>query len=94
MSSLKLDISIEDLLEVKEMKKIKSELKFCIPCMEEHEVDIVEMAETEIFKDEEVSFDAIYQYCPIEDELIETEEMIRANNLAMKEAYRELKQKL
>ncbi len=71
------------------MKKIKSELKFCIYCMEEHEVDIVEMADTEIFKDEEVTFNGIYQYCPIEDELLETEEMMRANSLAMKDAYRE-----
>lgn len=71
------------------MKKIRSELKFCIYCMEEHEVDIVEMADTEIFKEEEVSFDAIYQYCPIEDELLETEEMMRINSLAMKDAYRE-----
>lgn len=56
--------------------------------MEEHEVDIVEMADAEIFKDEEVSFNAIYQYCPIEDELLETEEMMRVNILAMKDAYR------
>lgn len=71
------------------MKKIKSELKFCIHCMEEHEVDIVEVAETEIFKGRKVKFKAIYQYCPIEDELLETEEMMRVNSLAMKKAYRE-----
>lgn len=71
------------------MKKIKSELKFCIHCMEEHEVDIVKIKDSEIFKDEEVNFDAIYQYCPMEDELLETEEMMRINSLAMKDAYRE-----
>ena len=62
--------------------------------MEEHEVDIVEIIDTEIFKDEEIDFKAIYEYCPIGDKLIETEEMIRSNSLAMKDAYRELKQKL
>lgn len=70
------------------MKKIRSELRFCIHCMEEHEVDIVEMTDTEIFKDEEVTFNGIYQHCTIEDELVQTEEMMRANNLALKDAYR------
>lgn len=59
--------------------------------MEEHEVDTVEIIETEIFKEEEVSFKAIYEYCPIGDELLEKEEMIRSNSLAMKDAYREKK---
>ena len=71
------------------MKKINSELKFCIQCMEEHEVDIVEVADAETYKGEEVSFNAIYQYCSAEDGLLVTEEMIRANDLAMKDAYRE-----
>lgn len=70
------------------MKKIKSEKKLCLICMEEHEVDIVEIIDTEIFKGEEVDFKAIYEYCPIGDELLETEEMIRSNSLAMKDAYR------
>lgn len=76
-------------IEVNKMKKIKSEKKLCMICMEEHEVDIVEMIDTEIFKDEEVTFKATYEYCSIGDELLETEEMIRANSLAMKDAYRE-----
>ena len=80
--------------EVKEMKKIRSELTFCICCMEEHQVDIVEMIDTEIFKEEEVIFKATYKYCSIADELVETEEMIRANSLAMKDAYREKMQLL
>ena len=57
--------------------------------MEEHEVDIVEVADAEIYKGVEVSFNAIYQYCSAEDGFLETEEMIRANALAMKDAYRE-----
>ena len=51
-------------------------------------MEIVEMRDSEIFKGEEVVFNAIYQYCPIEDELLETEEMMRSNNLAMKNTYR------
>lgn len=71
------------------MNKIKNEKKLCLICMEEHEVDTMEIMETEIFKDEEVSFTAIYEYCLNADEYLETEEMIKANNLAMKDAYRE-----
>lgn len=57
--------------------------------MEEHEVDIVEVIDEEIFKGEDVSFHAIYEYCVSADEYLETEEMIKANSLAMKDAYRE-----
>ena len=70
------------------MKKIKSEKRLCLICMEEHEVDIVEIIDTEVFKDKKVNFKAVYQYCPIGDEFIETEEMIRLNSLAMKDAYK------
>lgn len=57
--------------------------------MEEHEVEIVEMMDAVIFKDEKVTFKGTYQYCPIEDELLETEDMLRANGLAMRNAYKE-----
>ncbi|UNC93498.1 type II TA system antitoxin MqsA family protein [Candidatus Contubernalis alkaliaceticus] len=70
------------------MKTIKSEKKLCLICMEEHEVDIVEIVEQEIFKGEELSFNSIYEYCANADELLETEEMIKKNSLAMKDAYR------
>lgn len=70
------------------MNKIKSEKRLCLICMEEHEVDIVEVMETEIFKDEEVSFIATYEYCSNADEYLETEEMVKVNSLAMKDAYR------
>lgn len=70
------------------MKKIKSENKLCLICMEEHKVDTVEVMENVIFKDEEVSFLATYEYCSSADEFLETEEMIKANSLAMKDAYR------
>lgn len=70
------------------MKKIKSEKKLCLICMEEHEVDTVEMADNEIYKGEEISFIATYEYCSNADEYLETEEMIKANSLAMKDSYR------
>jgi len=56
--------------------------------MEEHEVDTVEVIDNEIYKDEEVSFAAIYDYCSNADEYLETEDMIKANSLATKDAYR------
>lgn len=73
------------------MKKIKTEKRLCFICMEEHDVDIVEILDTETFKDQEVVFKATYEYCSLGDELLETEEMIRANSLAMRNAYREKK---
>ena len=58
------------------MQKLGSEHKLCLLCMEEHDVDIVKVTETEVFKDEEVSFEATYEYCPNVDEFVETEELI------------------
>ncbi len=71
------------------MNILKREKKLCLICMEEHDVDTVEVVETEVFKDEEVSFTAVYEYCSNADEYLETEEMIKINSLAMKDAYRE-----
>ncbi|MCF8012535.1 MAG: DUF4065 domain-containing protein [Clostridiales bacterium] len=71
------------------MEKLKSENKICLACMEQHDVDIVKVIDNEIFKDEEVEFPAVYEYCLKADEYLENEEMIRANSLAMKDAYRE-----
>lgn len=56
--------------------------------MEEHNVDIVEEIEQETFKGVEVEFTGTYEYCANTDEYLETEDMIRANNLAVKDAYR------
>ena len=71
------------------MERIKSEKKLCVLCMEEHEVDIVEVVDEEFFKGEEVTFPATYEYCSCADEYLETEEMMKTNSLAMKDAYRE-----
>ena len=72
------------------MKIIKSEEKLCLCCMEEHIVHTVVCRDTEIYKGKKVSFNATYEYCEQADELLENEEMIKANNLAMKDAYRKI----
>ncbi len=56
--------------------------------METHEVQTVVIEDTVVFKGEEVFFGARYQYCAEADEYLETEAMIKANQLAMKDAYR------
>lgn len=71
------------------MRIINSETKLCLICMEVHEIQTVKLTETEEYKGEEVTFDATYEYCDHADEYLESEEMIKANSLAMKDAYRE-----
>jgi hypothetical protein len=66
------------------MKVIKSEMKLCLLCMEEHVVETVEVSEHRIYKDEEVSFTARYEYCSTTENFLETEELIKANSLTMK----------
>jgi hypothetical protein len=69
------------------MKKIKSVRKLCFLCMEEHDVDIVEIMDNEIYKNKEVTFPAIYEYCFNTNEFLENEEMIKNNSMSMKDAY-------
>lgn len=68
------------------MKELKSENKLCLLCMEEHEVKTVEILETEMVKEKEVQFKAIYEYCERADELLETEDFIRLNSKSMRAA--------
>lgn len=70
------------------MKILKTEQKLCLSCMEKHNVNIVEVEEQVTYKDLEVEFLSIYEYCADSDEYIETEDMIRTNSLSMKDAYR------
>jgi hypothetical protein len=44
--------------------------------MEEHEVQTVIVTDVEEYIGEEVSFEAIYEYCSLSDEYLETEDMI------------------
>jgi len=73
---------------VRKIKLIKSEKKFCLICMKEHEVQTVSVTDVEEYNGEEVSFEAIYEYCSLSDEYLETEDMIRKNSQAMKDAYK------
>jgi putative zinc finger/helix-turn-helix YgiT family protein len=70
------------------MKILKSERKLCLNCMEEHDVETVEIIEKDTFKEVEVEYPATYEFCPNTNEYLETEEMIRTNSLNMKDAYR------
>ena len=75
-------------LEVREMKVLQSEHKLCLSCMEEHRVDLVKVVEQSIFKEVDVEFTAVYEYCSNADAFLETEGMIRGNDLALKDEYR------
>ena len=70
------------------MRILNSEHRLCISCMKEHSIDIIETEEQVTFKDIKVKFNATYEYCENTDEYLETEDMIRANSLAVKDAYR------
>lgn len=70
------------------MRILRRENKFCLSCMQEHTVDIIERVESETFNGLKVNFNSIYEYCSNTDECIETEEIIKANGLAVKDAYR------
>ena len=70
------------------MEIIEKVKKFCVSCMEEHEVFIVKEHEHTTYKEQKVEYEAIYEYCENTDEYISTEEMITANDIAVKNAYR------
>jgi putative zinc finger/helix-turn-helix YgiT family protein len=70
------------------MKVIKTEYKLCLSCMEEHAVDFVQINDKRSFKGENVEFTSVSEYCKNSEEVTETEEMIKMNDLALKDAYR------
>ncbi|MFZ3172413.1 MAG: type II toxin-antitoxin system MqsA family antitoxin [Carboxydocellales bacterium] len=70
------------------MKIINTQRKLCPSCMEEHDVEVVETDESNVFKGEQVEFTAVYEYCSNAEEYSENEEMIKINDLAFKDAYR------
>lgn len=71
------------------MLLIKKEKRMCFDCMQEHEIQIVKVKENNIFKNEEISFEAEYDYCENTEGFLESEEQIKKNDLAMKDAFRE-----
>lgn len=70
------------------VRRVEGKKKFCYLCMQEHEVETVELMEWREYKGEEINFLACYEYCPVANEYLETESMIRSNRSSMKEAYR------
>jgi len=70
------------------LKEIASEQMVCRICGEYHEVPTVKVTDQEVFKGKEVEFQATYLYCSNADEYLATEDMIRRNDRALKDAYR------
>lgn len=75
----------------KRMKILKKERKMCISCMEEHEVFLIEVSETNVFKGQQVEYKAIYECCEHTEEYFATTDLITQNDIAMKNAYRKSK---
>ena len=62
--------------------------KLCLSCMEEHEVQQVAVTEENIFKGKRVEYPARYEYCPSTEAYAASDEMIDANDISFKDAYR------
>lgn len=71
-----------------EMKIIRSEKCLCMCCMEEHEVKTALVPEQTIFKGRRISYNAIYSYCNVAEELYMDEEQLQKNDIEIKNAYR------
>lgn len=61
----------------------------CPCCMEKHEIKIIQRIESNIFKNTLVEYDAQYSYCEQTEETFADEDQLSANDIAMKNAYRE-----
>lgn len=63
---------------------------FCPFCMKEHDVDIVSVEEQTEFKEMFVTYKARFYYCGFAGEYYTDEMMLNANDISMKNAYRQL----
>jgi putative zinc finger/helix-turn-helix YgiT family protein len=70
------------------MNIIKKEVKLCLSCMEIHEVQKIETQEESEFRNTPVVFKAVYEYCTNTEEYLQNEELIKANDVSFKNAYR------
>lgn len=70
------------------MKLINKVRKLCTCCMEEHDVQIVLVRESNVYKGTPIEYDAEYFYCDKADETYADEQQISSNDIAMKNAYR------
>ena len=73
------------------MNIISQKRILCTACMTNHEVQTVRVQEYNIFKGEEVEYSATYDYCDQTGEYYADGPMLNANDIAMKDAYREKK---
>lgn len=73
------------------MKILREKLMLCQSCMEEHEVKIITINETNIFKDTPIEYSALYYYCERTGDFYCDEEMMTNNDIAMKNSYRRTK---
>lgn len=64
------------------------EKQLCLSCMEEHPVQLIEIMEENIFKEKLVRYPARYAYCFNTDEYTAFDEMVEANDISLKDAYR------
>ena len=71
------------------MKVIDIERKLCTCCMEEHDVQRIVIKENNTFKGVPVEYDAEYFYCDNAGETYADEQQISANDISMKNAYRQ-----
>lgn len=55
--------------------------------MEEHNVQTVIVREVDTYKEKELVFDAMYEYCEHKEDFLETEDLIKENLRALKESY-------
>jgi len=72
------------------MKVLNSEIKLCLSCMEEHEVQRVEILEENIFKGKRVQYPARYEYCSNTDEFLTYDDTLDTNDISFKNAYRKV----
>ena len=71
------------------MKIIKSEKKICSCCMEKHEVKTVIIMDKAILKNSTVNYEASYLFCELTGELYMDEQLMKDNDIKLKDAYRE-----
>lgn len=72
----------EHIIERCDMKKLGSEVKYCILCKEVHEVDTVERIDCIEYRGEEIMFTAVYEYCKKSRRYMENSNMVKKNRLA------------
>lgn len=73
-----------------DFKVLRTEFTTCPFCLTFHKLDIVKRIESH---DESDEYEAIYEYCSVEDELWENEEMLRTNINSMLKAMETWKKK-